>query len=93
MDRRFLKMATMSLQVRDSFWMINEKLCNQDAGPGKIKERVMVQALGSSKSLKRCGSLLGRAPRHLTGSKELQSFQGRMSKASCPEVGKRQSEY
>lgn len=32
----------MSLQVRDDFWMINENLCNQDAGSGEIKERVMV---------------------------------------------------
>lgn len=83
----------MSLQVRDDFWMINENLCNQDAGSGEIKERVMVQALGSSKCLKRCGSLQGQVPGNLTGSKELQSFQGSMSKASCSEVGRKQSEY
>lgn len=86
-------MAAMSLQVRDGFWMINEKFCNQDAGSGEIKRESNGAGSGESKRLRRCGSFQGQVPGNLTGTKELQSLWGRMSRASCPEVGKGQSEY
>lgn len=67
--------------------MINEKLSNQDTGSGEIRQNDGA-GYGEAKCLKRCGSLQGQVPRNLSGTKELPSFQQRMSKTRCPKVGK-----
>lgn len=67
MDRGFLEMATMSLQIRGGCSMINEKLCNQDTSSGEKDSTSYREA----KCLERCGSPQGQGPRNLSGTKEL----------------------